>query len=145
MKKMNPTSKKELGERFTRFRTSLGKTQEELSSEMGIKQTTVSHIEKGCSALSLKHILYLKKNCSLNANWILTGIGSMKSDKDEGSAKKSCPLLDFCVSGKDPDYESFKELIVLMKLPIIRYGIFLKLKELKVLVKEDAKIILPMN
>ncbi len=149
MKKINLTSKKELGERFARFRTSIGKTQEELSHELGIKQTTISRIESGDSPPRLKYILYLKENYAIDVNWMLTGKGSMKPTDNEDCSKVNgngnCPLFQSCITEKDPDYESFKELIVLMKVPIIRYGVFLRLKEMKALVKEDGKIVLSVN
>jgi transcriptional regulator with XRE-family HTH domain len=147
MIKINLTSKKELGERFARFRTFIGKTQKELSKELGVRQTAVTHIENGTTAPALKYVLYLKENYALDVNWMLTGKGSIKSTDNEDCSKGNgnCPLFQSCITGKDPDYESFKELFVLMKVPIIRYGVFLRLKELKALVKEDGKIVLSVN
>ena len=67
---------KEMGNRHKRFRTEvLGKNQDELSSELGVSQSTISNYDRG-QIPSRSYINFLVEN-GCNLHWYFTGVGEM--------------------------------------------------------------------
>lgn len=69
--------------RLKLFRNTLGYTQEEMASIMGIKRNTYSLIEHGERTLTNRHIESLADKAFLNKDWLLTGSGDMFREKPQ--------------------------------------------------------------
>lgn len=80
MSEIDKSLHKKIGERFKKFRLSIGQTQAKMAEIMGITQTTVTCIEKGKSMPSVHTILKLHEVYNLSLTWLLTGKGKMRDE-----------------------------------------------------------------
>ncbi len=71
---------KQVGERFKKFRLSLGMIQGKMAEILGITQTTVTGIEKGKSMPTVYALLKLHEEYDLSITWLLTGKGKMHDE-----------------------------------------------------------------
>ena len=128
--------KKEIGRRFKLFRDALGKTQYQLGEELDVYQSTLTNVELGRTFPRIHYILYFNKKYNLNIYRLLTGTGEMFNKKETVDSF----LIDTCkIRESDPDYENIKELVSLMRVPLIKSVIFDKLNELKLLAKDEIQ------
>jgi len=128
--------KKEIGQRFKRFRRAIGKTQMQLARELNVYQSTITNIEVGKTFPGLKYLHYFHNKYRLNTNWLLSNRGDMFESEEERTST-AASLLGCHVHKKDAMYKKYSELIDLMKVPVIEQVILAKLVELKVLAKEE--------
>jgi transcriptional regulator with XRE-family HTH domain len=113
-------SKESIGNRFRRFRESIGKAQHELGAELSISQSTVANIERGKAFPNITYLNYFYRTYQLNINWLLTNEGEMFY-KSRFADKR------------------YLELVELMQVPPVEQLIFSKLVELKALLKNEIK------
>lgn len=66
-----------IGQRFKKFRHSLGITQSELTKPYNITRQIISFIESDKSKPSLQLLYQLAFDHNLNIHWLITGEGSM--------------------------------------------------------------------
>jgi transcriptional regulator with XRE-family HTH domain len=71
------SGKKAIGDRFKLFRMSIGKTQADLSEDIGVTQPTLARIESGEHRPTFKVLIYLIDNFNLNFQWLSDGKGNM--------------------------------------------------------------------
>ena len=63
-----------IGDRVRRARKKAGLTQKELGDAVGVKQATISGLEKGDSRSSA-YLVQIARVCGVNADWLATGNG----------------------------------------------------------------------
>jgi transcriptional regulator with XRE-family HTH domain len=71
------SSKESIGERFKIFRHSIGKSQNDLSIEIGVTQPTIARIEYGEHRPTFKILSYMIDTYNLNFQWLSSGRGNM--------------------------------------------------------------------
>ena len=71
--------KRKIGERFRAIRKSLRLEQTELAKDMGISQAIISQYEKGMTEIPLSVLEYFKKKHGISSDWVIFGIGEMKT------------------------------------------------------------------
>jgi transcriptional regulator with XRE-family HTH domain len=74
--------------RFTLLLKKIKKTANALSKDIGVTPPTIKKIEKGETSPSGTVLTFLIKEYSLNANWLLTGQGSMFINTDNSASQK---------------------------------------------------------
>ncbi|WP_343321387.1 XRE family transcriptional regulator [Sphingobacterium multivorum] len=67
-----------INQRFKFIRKSLGLTQGEFAKQIGVKQNSISHMEKDGNTITDPVKLMLKSIFDININWLETGEGEMK-------------------------------------------------------------------
>lgn len=74
----------------------LGLTQKDFADRLGINQSTVSRWTSGEKAIPKRTIQHLCKEFSINKDWLLYGIGSMKKEKTYGEilSDVGCALFE---------------------------------------------------
>jgi len=137
-KKINPM-KKEIGRRFKLFRETLKKTQTQLAEELNVYQSTVTNIELGKTFPGIKYLEYFHVKYRLNTNWLLNETGQIFVAREEDTSPPPS-LLRCHIKKDDIRYDRYKELMELMKVPVVEQLILAKLVELKVLAKEEIEI-----
>ncbi|MCD6006872.1 XRE family transcriptional regulator [Halomonas sp. IOP_31] len=65
-----------IGDRVKRARKSAGLTQTELGRMVGVKQATISDLEKGASRSSA-YLVQIARACNVSTDWLATGKGEM--------------------------------------------------------------------
>jgi DNA-binding XRE family transcriptional regulator len=138
MNKIDTSIKKEIGQRFKRFREAICKTQTQLAKELNVYQSTITNIEVGKTFPSIKYLHRFFHTYRLNTNWLLGNKGDIFITIEEQEARV-VSLLPCHVPKAEPKYEKYNELIKMMKVPAIEQIILAKLVELKVLAKEEIK------
>lgn len=134
--------KKDVGARFYQFRKEIGKTQTQLSEELGVYQSTIASFEMGKTFPSLKYLNHFHRKYNLNINWLVTGNGDMFVAK--GYMDRYRLDVDDLLTGEHgPRWDSsaqerYAELLYLMEIPIIEQVIMAKLLELKILLKDEV-------
>lgn len=68
-----------IGDRVRRARKKAGLTQRQLGDEVGVKQATISGLEKGDSRSSA-YLVQIARVCGVNADWLATGNGEMEGN-----------------------------------------------------------------
>ena len=131
MKKTKQTGKRgglslknQIGQRFKRFRDTIGKTQLQLAGEFKVYQSTITNIEMGKTFPSIKYLHQLGKTHRLNADWIVNDRGEMFDD--------SPPFPTALI-------ERYSNLIKLMQVPVVEQLILARLEEVKVIAREDIE------
>ncbi|OBX36953.1 HTH-type transcriptional regulator PrtR [Halomonas elongata] len=71
-----------IGDRVRRARKKAGLTQKELGDKVGLKQATISGLEKGDSRSSA-YLVQIARICGVNADWLATGEGDMEDKVTE--------------------------------------------------------------
>jgi transcriptional regulator with XRE-family HTH domain len=133
-------TKKEIGQRFKRFREAVGKSKKQLALELKISLKRVYDIEKGEIYPGTGLVLCIMNQYGLNPSWLLFG----NENYEMFLLKK---LVDVLLK---PGVESFIErgkgrrdiydnLLFLMPLPFISQIIFGKLEELKRFAKKEIE------
>jgi DNA-binding XRE family transcriptional regulator len=131
MKKKNQTgngnnvdlsTKKQIGQRFKKFRDSLDKTQTELADELDVYQSTITNIEVGKTFPGLKYLKYLGEVYRLNADWIVNGRGDMIGNY--------YPFPMDLV-------KKYSALLNLMQVPVVAQLMLARLEEVKVIAREE--------
>ena len=74
-------SRMELKDRLKHARKKSGLTQAQLAERAGIKQASVSEIERGLTRTS-GHLVKFAQICSVNPVWLSEGVGSMDSESN---------------------------------------------------------------
>lgn len=75
MKKYHKLGSKQ--DRLKKFRKERGLTQQQLADDLGIDQSTLAHIERGKTNLSISNLEIMVLRHNLNPIWYLTGKGPM--------------------------------------------------------------------
>nr|WP_267964128.1 helix-turn-helix transcriptional regulator [Halomonas sp. MCCC 1A11057] len=70
-----------IGERVRRARKYAGLTQKQLAEAVGIRQPTLSDLEKGDSRSSA-YLVQIARACKVNADWLATGRGEMEASNN---------------------------------------------------------------
>lgn len=65
-----------IGDRVRRARKKAGLTQKQLGDAVGVRQATISDLEKGESRSS-SYLVQISRVCDVNADWLATGKGDM--------------------------------------------------------------------
>jgi DNA-binding XRE family transcriptional regulator len=116
--------KKQIGQRFKKFRENIDKTQVQLAAEFDVYQSTITNIEVGKTFPSLKYLHFLGENYGLNADWIVNDRGEMIAE--------SPPFPTAMI-------EKYINLLTLMKVPVVEQLILARLEEVKVIAREEIK------
>ena len=131
MKKIDPRGnrdflsiKKQVGQRFKKFRETIDKTQVQLAAEFDVYQSTITNIEVGKTFPSLKYLHLLGENYGLNADWVVNDRGEMFAE--------SPPLSTVMI-------EKYINLLNLMKVPVVEQLMLARLEEVKVIAREEIK------
>jgi transcriptional regulator with XRE-family HTH domain len=135
----NTALRKEIGRRFKEFREAIKKSQDELSNELKVCQTTITSFETGKCFPGITIQNYLNRQYHLNLNWLLSGSGEMIISPEKDSKYGDLPLLFSHIDENDPRFERYVELNGLMRIPVIEQIILAKLAELKVIAEEEIK------
>ena len=75
--------------RIKTLRTFLNLTQQEISDQIGIKQQTWAHYEKGRRKLPIETMLALSSHFGVNLHWLMTGRGDMLQQSKGDSPPQS--------------------------------------------------------
>jgi transcriptional regulator with XRE-family HTH domain len=132
------TLKKDIGDRFRRFRVTLNKTQAQLAEEMDIYQSTITNIECGKTFPRTWYLKYFYRKYSLNSNWLLTGQENMILRRDQ-KFPKTMTVLECHIKEDDPVYEKYIDLLDYMEVPEVEYVILARLTELKSQFRDEIK------
>ena len=131
MKKTKQTGKRgglslknQIGQRFKKFRDTIGKTQLQLAGEFKVYQSTITNIEMGKTFPGIKYLHQLGKTHRLNADWIVNDRGEMFDDPP--------PFPTALI-------EKYSNLIKLMQVPVVEQLILARLEEVKVIAREDIE------
>jgi transcriptional regulator with XRE-family HTH domain len=135
--------KKEIGRRFFKFRTLIGKSQTQLAAELDVYQSTITNIERGMTFPAAIYIIYCQRYYDLNPTWLLCGEGSTFISEESGEEILKQPwrksLLPCHINFNDSMYENYFELLALMQIPAIEKVILGKLTELKIMAKQEIE------
>ena len=116
--------KKQIGQRFKKFRETIDKTQVQLAGEFNVYQSTITNIEVGKTFPGIKYLHFLGENYGLNADWIVNNRGEMFDE--------SPPFPTALI-------EKYTKLLNLMKVPVVEQLILARLEEVKVIAREEIK------
>ena len=116
--------KKQIGQRFKKFRETIDITQVQLAAKFDVYQSTITNIEVGKTFPGIKYLHFLGENYGLNADWIVNNRGEMVA--------KSPPLPTAMI-------EKYINLLTLMKVPVVEQLILARLEEVKVIAREEIK------
>ncbi len=102
-----------LGERIKKARENAKLSQDELAKSLNIGKRTLIDYEKGVSEPKASTLMSIANICNVDANWLLTGKGSMFSDT---SPHNTPPKLDkefevICEYLKDLDRSKRKKVL----------------------------------
>lgn len=118
------TVKQQIGQRFKKFRETIGKTQVQLAKEFNVYQSTITNIEVGKTFPNMKYLHQMGITYQLNADWIVNGRGGMFDE----SPPFPKTLID-----------KYSSLLNLMEIPVVEQLILARLEEVKVIAREDIK------
>lgn len=116
--------KKQIGQRFKKFRDTIGKTQLQLAREFNVYQSTITNIEVGKTFPGIKYLHQLGKAYRLNVDWVVNGRGKMFDDP---------PPIPMVMIKK------YSNLINLMQVPVVEQLILARLEEVKMIAREDIE------
>jgi phage repressor protein C with HTH and peptisase S24 domain len=102
-----------IGDRVKRARKRIGMNQKELASAIGIKQPTLSELERGESRSSA-YLVQIAEACKVNPRWLATGIGDML-DASQPLPESNAEMVDIEVTEGDEPLRSDE-----VWLPILR-------------------------
>ncbi len=136
--KVENSLKKEIGERFRKFRESIGKAQHELASELDIYQSTITNIERGKTFPNIKYLEYFYHKYNLNINWLITSEGEMTVTRYR-TFPNAPVLMDRRFSEKDARYEQYMGLFNFMQVPEVEQVMLARLTELKAIFKHEIE------
>jgi transcriptional regulator with XRE-family HTH domain len=122
--------KKQIGQRFRKFRETIGKTQTQLAGEFKVYQSTITNIEVGKTFPGIKYLHQLGKTYRLNADWIVNDRREMFDD--------SPPFPKAMI-------EKYSNLIKLMQVPVVEQLILARLEEVKAIAREDIERFLALQ
>jgi len=114
--------KKQIGQRFKKFREKIDKTQVQLAGEFNVYQSTITNIELGKTFPNIKYLHQLGKTHLLNADWIVNDRGEMFDD--------SPPFPKSII-------KKYSNLIKLMQVPVVEELILARLEEVKIIAREE--------
>lgn len=123
-KRESTSIKKQIGQRFKKFREVLGKTQVQLGREFKVYQSTITNIEVGKTFPSIKYLFHLGKKYRLNADWVINERGEMFQNP---------------ITIPTELIEKYSELINLLQVPVVDQLILARLEEIKVIAREDIE------
>jgi transcriptional regulator with XRE-family HTH domain len=116
--------KKQIGQRFKKFREAIDKTQVQLAGEFKVYQSTITNIEIGKTFPGIKYLYQLGKSYRLNADWIVNDRGEMFDDAPPISMAR---------------IQKYSNLLNLMQIPVVEQLILARLEEVKVIAREEIK------
>jgi len=116
--------KKQIGQRFRKFRETIDKTQVEMGKEFNVYQSTITNIEIGKTFPNIKYLHQLARDYRLNTDWIVNGRGKMFVD---------FPLFPKALA------EKYSSLLNLIQVPVVEQLILARLEEVKVIAREEIK------
>jgi len=116
--------KKQIGQRFKKFRETIDITQVQLAAEFDVYQSTITNIEVGKTFPGIKYLHFLGENYGLNADWVVNNRGEMFAES---------PPLPIAL------IEKYITLLTLMKVPVVEQLILARLEEVKVIAREEIK------
>jgi transcriptional regulator with XRE-family HTH domain len=116
--------KKQIGQRFKKFRETIGKTQFQLASEFKVYQSTITNIEVGKTFPGIKYLHQLGKTYRLNADWVVNDRGEMFDNPSP------VPTAIF---------KKYIELLNLLQVPVVEQLILARLAEIKVIARDDIE------
>lgn len=116
--------KEQIGQRFKKFRETIGKTQVQLAQEFNVYQSTITNIEVGKTFPGIKYLHQMGEAYRLNADWIVNGRGGMFDE--------SPPFPKNLI-------EKYSNLLRLMEIPVVEQLILARLEEVKVIAREEIK------
>jgi transcriptional regulator with XRE-family HTH domain len=128
--------KKEVGERFKVFRLDKKKAQHILASELQVHQSTITNIEKGITFPKVSYLSYFFEKYGLNLNWMVCGYGGQYME--EAGYKGASRIMGTDVEYDGYKYEQYRELNMLMQIPVIEQVIMAKLSECKILFEDKV-------
>jgi len=132
------TLKKDIGNRFRRFRETIKKTQAQLAEELDIYQSTITNIECGKTFPRIWYLKYFNRKYNLNSNWVITGQENMILRKDQ-KFPETITALECHIKEEDPTYEKYIDMLNYMEVPEVENVILARLTELKSLFREEIK------
>ncbi|MEG3078517.1 helix-turn-helix transcriptional regulator [Halomonas sp. 5021] len=90
-----------IGDRVKRARKRIGMNQKELAFAIGIKQPTLSELERGESRSSA-YLVQIAEVCKVNARWLATGVGDML-DAEQSLPDSNAEMMDIeVIEGDEP-------------------------------------------
>lgn len=121
-KREDLSMKKEIGQRFRKFRETIDKTQTQLGGEFGVYQSTITNIEVGKTFPNIKYLYQLGKDYGLNADWVVNGRGDMFDEPP--------PFPRSLI-------EKYSSLLNLIQVPVVEQLIMARLEEVKVITRKE--------
>ncbi|MFD2961005.1 MULTISPECIES: helix-turn-helix domain-containing protein [Olivibacter] len=100
----------EAAARFVAFRLSVGRTQAELSDEIGISRKTISQIERAVSSINKKVRDHMRLRYGMNLNWLDTGLGEDRTV--DNRIKNDNTTLLAKISRMEVELNDLKNLVV---------------------------------
>lgn len=132
--------KKEIGHRFHKFRSLIGKTQTQLAKELDVYQSTITNIERGATFPAVMYIIYCHQHYNLNPNWLICGEGfTFISEEEIVEVPWMKSQLPCHIDKDDPMYSNYFQLLSLMQIPLIEKVILGKLTELKMMARQEIE------
>ena len=122
--------KQQIGQRFKKFRETIGKTQVQLAWEFKVYQSTITNIEVGKTFPNIKYLHHLGKAYRLNADWLINNRGEIFQ------SQVPIPTAVF---------EKYRDLVGLMQVPVVEQLILARFEEVKVIAREDIEAYQAMN
>lgn len=98
-----------LCDRIEFIRTSLGKTQLEMSNDLEISRTVFSDIKRHKVEPSKELIKRIVEKYNINANWLLTGIGEMYLESNDEINHKLCEAINEVFKALNLSLEAFAD------------------------------------
>ena len=129
--------RKEIGDRFKAFRQDKKKQQHILALELQVHQSTITNIEKGITFPKVSYLSYFFEKYGLNLNWLVNGYGERYMDEAGYSGASRIMATDVEYDGDK--YEQYRELNMLMQIPVIEKVMLAKLSECKILFQDKVK------
>jgi transcriptional regulator with XRE-family HTH domain len=128
-KKYFDQSNEGIGIRFLLFRKAIGKTLLQMASELKTEKERIVEIEKGDVELAIEYLHYLHVKYGLDMNWIVCNKGEMFIGENPPGLDDGY-ILNPPPGEGDPGYEEYRELFLLMRIPVVRKAIMGSVKEI---------------
>jgi transcriptional regulator with XRE-family HTH domain len=125
-----------VGKRFEAFRRVICLDRDQLAAELNVSIKTIEEIENHESLPDLCMLRYLNKQYGLDINWMLFGHGVVSSSRLMEARKELKTKKTGKISNKTRETMKQWDLI---KIPVIENIIFSKMKEVKMLFKDQIE------
>jgi|GEM_PF-5969080 len=97
-----------MNERFSIIRKKLRLSQQQIAEELGVRQASISDIERGKIEISNKIILLLHKKYNISIDWIYTGKGDIFIEKSDNTQKEDKYISEKETDERIREYTNYK-------------------------------------